>query len=293
MKKTLMLASFVSIFVLLSGCGSVQTATSNTTANATVQSESSNTTSQSQKTTSKPTLKNSDWSKVESDANSYKGYPVDIKGQIFTDPISQNNQVQYQIYLDPQNSSQNTIVITQGAPKFKNGDYIEVKGTVYKEISAQNSLGATLTLPLIDGTSVTKSTREAVVAPTIATSHNIPSETQNGVTVSVDKVEFAKSETRVYLTVTNKSSSGASIEAMSATLVQGTNQLQQKMLFNANYPTLPTTIAKGVIAHTVIVFDAADVSGGSLKLDIPAMSSDFTVDMKDFVFTIPQPKEAN
>ena len=274
------------IVALLAGCGaSTQTASKSTSTSGTQSSNVSATTSSSKPSNSTLILTDKDWPTLNSNAS--KGDTVDLKGQVFASPITQGNATQYEVFLDPQNSNENVVVQMTNGPTLQQNDYVEIKGTSRGTVTGQNALGGAVNAVAVVATSITKISRDDAIAPTIKTVSGVSPETQNGFTLQVDKVQFAKQETRIFLTATNKSGANISVNDFESTLVQGTHQLKQKQLFNANLPTFPTQIANGVVAHEELVFDAANLSGPSLKFVTSVSSDNFNQTFNNFSFTIP------
>lgn len=238
---------------------------------------------------SKVVLTNKNWVLVQSDPDKYKSDAVDIVGKIFEDPQYSNPATAYQVYLDPTNYAEPVIVGVRGTPKFKNGDYVHIKGILKGSFTGQNALGGTVVDPVILGTSVTAVSAMDVLVPTLAVSGPSKYLAQNKLTLRVDKVEYAAQETRVYIRAINQSGTNVSFSNFEATLVQGTHQLAQKDDFQMNYPTFPSPMASGVVATEILTFGPANLKGGPLTFRLSASSDDYTMNWNDFVFQISPP----
>lgn len=84
--------------------------------------------------------------------------------------------------------------------------------------------------------------------------------TQNGVALTVNKVELGKRYTRVLLTLENKSKTKFSLYSHSAVVVVGSTQLKDEYVPEEYVPRLQTDIAPGVKSSGVLVFSAAPES---------------------------------
>ena len=204
---------------------------------------------------------NANWALAMSDASAYKGSPVTLLGRIFLDPERTAEQVAFQMYADAANSGQNTLV--GGLPPdatVKKNDYVKVVGEIFDLYEGTNAFGAKIRIPRIRATSVMKATRAEVIAPTVAAvTVNAPIR-QHGITITLQKVEFAKTETRLFVKVDNAGPAKANAYTFSAAVVQGGKQLKTKTVFDSGYPDLPSGMLAGVSAETVLLFDPLDVA---------------------------------
>lgn len=238
----------------------------------------------------KSIITDSQWPKVDLNPNHYKNDRVDITGQIMTKPLYQSPLTQYEIFVDPQNFSESTIVIIRQKPRFKNGTYVEVKGYIYGSVSGQNMFGGTVTAPAVIASSIKQISQTQAEAPTIALSTGSKYFPQNGLALRIVKVEYAKTETRVYLQAVNKSGSNITFDDFDATLIQGTHQLKQIDSFDTSYPEFPTPMANGVVAQEVLVFGPATLGGVPLHFDIGVSSDNFNLNFNDYEFIIHVPR---
>lgn len=76
-------------------------------------------------------------------------------------------------------------------------------------------------------------------------------------------MEFADSETRVFVTIDNSSGADFNFYAFSTKALQGRKQFEHE--FTTDYPEVPSEIADGALVSGVILYPVMD-STGPLKL---------------------------
>ena len=135
---------------------------------------------------------------------------------------------------------------------------MRVEGRVFDMFDGRNAFGAPLRVPRVQATKVDVVSREDVVAPAIQRYEVNRPIGQHGLVIELKRVEVAERETRVYIRVRNESTEKASVYSHGAKLVQGSRQLEAKIVFDAGYPSLPSDLLPGVEAETVIMFDAVN-----------------------------------
>ena len=207
------------------------------------------------------------------DPNSYKGATVNIVGQIF-DVQQTADGIAFQMWADPANSEWNTIVVAQDTGlNLAQDDYVRVKGIVREEYAGQNAFGGDVSAPLVDAVLVTKTT---VVGAAQPATHSLgrATYTQAGITVTVQRIDFATNETRVLVFITNNSSSGFSFYDSSAKLIVGGRQYDPT--YSGDYPELSTDLTAGAHTSGYIVFPAVSSHGG-VRMEMEGYSDDSNV----------------
>ena len=234
-------------------------------------------------------LTDATWAPVVANPQSYIGASVVLTGKL-NEIIPNTSPALGQVFLDPSNLSEP--IAASGLTSVPINSYVRLQGTLTQVENFQNAFGASSVVPVVTSTRVQIISRDAAEDPTLAVAPTIASQNQNGLTLAVSKVEFAAHATRVFLTATNNTGTGVMIDDVDATLVQGTNQLASHSISpDMNY--FPTTIANGVISHDELVFDAAQLQGGSLTLTVSASSDNFNQNWNNFVFKIPMPNSSS
>lgn len=227
-------------------------------------------------------------SELFSNPDKFKGKYVKLTGQIFTEPEKNEDLTGLQIYQDPTNMSNNFIVHYNGSESFAMNDYVVVDGKINGTFEGENLMGATLELPLIESSSIEKSTYIDTVVPTLqtVTPENLIAES-NGVSVKLDKVEYAEAETRFYVTVTNSSENSLYFYSNEVKIVQNGTQIEpdnsSMSVYEGDYPEISTEILPGVASSGIIVFPKMDSSTG---FELHASGTSDNWDIGEMNFTL-------
>ena len=148
-----------------------------------------------------------------SNPDDYIGAKVELSGVVFGSVDSDEKGIYFQMWSDPVNIDRNT-VIGYPDPSFQleDGQYVKITGIVDHVAEGENMMGATVTAPAILADKVEVSSYIDVVSPTIATAAAAqPTVDQNGYAVTLEKVELAEDETRLYVSITNNGTGNFSL----------------------------------------------------------------------------------
>lgn len=264
--------------LFLSGCGSIHT----TDSKSSYRSSSPHSTPRNT-----PTLTNATWNSVQSNPKSYVGSSINVKGQ-WLQVIPNSSPKMDLVYLNPKNMT-GAIAVENSQSRIRSHSYVDISGRIVGVNQFRNVFGAKISIPVIKATKMVTVSRNTFFAPTVGTVSSVAPQTQNGLTIAVSKVEFANKQTRVFLTATNHSGSGVQISDNSATLVQGTHQLNVH-LFASDSHLFPTSITNGVISSDELTYQGANLnSHHALILRISVSSNNFNQTWRHFSFTIPLP----
>lgn len=193
----------------------------------------------------------------------FAGKYVKLVGQLIDAPQKEEDTTALQLYYDIDNYTQTYIVYTANADGISNQDYVYVDGKIDGKFSGENYFGSAVECPLIVDATVTKGSYLDIVTPTIAEITPAVSQDQNGVIVSVDKVEYAKNETRVYVTINNTTDYNYSCGTYGAKLLVNGNQVDQSSdsmtIYNCSELTeLSYDVMAGVSASGVLIYPAIE-----------------------------------
>ena len=219
--------------------------------------------------------------------------PDDFEGRTFefTGRVLQvekdSDGLAIQAYYDIENYDKNVITYYSDASlKVAEDDFISVKGTILGEFTGENAFGGTVSAPMVEAKSVKIVDYQTAVAPAkkelTLTNQTVE---QSGYSVTIDKVEFAESETRVYVTVTNNGSATFSLYAFDAKLVQDGKQIDAQDNFEAEYPEISSDLKVGASTSGIVCFPAIDEKDFSLSFS--AYSENYEETINDFEFNIP------
>ncbi|NLA69768.1 MAG: DUF4352 domain-containing protein [Clostridiales bacterium] len=196
----------------------------------------------------------------------FVGRTFEFTAQIL-DIDKDNGTLYIQAFYDITNYEKNTYIEyadPDNSLNLSSDDYIKVKGTIEGEMSGENLLGTTVSMPKVKAESVEEIT--AMDAFKAEKTVEVDQTVSNGNgAVTITKVDYTDTETRVYVTAQNTGSGNFSIYSYSAVAVQSGKQFETSYHFD--YPELSSDIAAGASSEGVITFDRLD-------------ESDFTIIMK-------------
>lgn len=261
--KVLMVLLFV---IAMSACGS----------------SSQKSSTQSAKKT-KEYVKEKDFSKVYANPNKYKGKWIKITGRVFNKQESEDGISAFQMWGDVENSDWNTLVYyNEDNTSVSEDDYVTVDGEITGKYKGENLIGSSMTALMIEAKTLSVKSATDVLYPTLKTvTPQGSAQDQSGAVVTINKIEFAETETRIYITVTNNSGADLSLYASSAKIVQGANQYDYQYNYDVDYPEISDDITNGVTISGVITFPAIDQSSFRLIIDAYSDNYDLNIDEYD------------
>lgn len=213
----------------------------------------------------------------------YKGKYVKLYGQVFGEPQKSEDYVYFQMYADPENYEKNTIVVFYGVQDINSGDYVVVDGVVAGTYEYKNMMGGTIAALQIETDSVEESNYIDCCSPTIKSVDLNTTIDQKGYSVTLEKVEYANTETRLYFTINNDGSDNFSLYEFNMKLVQNETQYENDYNYNADYPKLQTDLMPGTKSSGIVVFPALDPDAGA-KLYCEGSCDNWRTDLEDYVF---------
>lgn len=192
---------------------------------------------------------------VYTNANEYLGYYVNIKGQVFQSLGDNGDLKGVQVWLDPNSCEQNLMIHYTTAESFKDGDYISCSGYIKEIHTYSNTYGTELSVPLLYSTDLRSATYIEVMSPATSTitPENLTFE-KFGYSITIEKVELAANETRLYLCVSNNGNATLYVDTNSSVIVQDGNQLNSEINFEANYEEVPYSLCKGAAVSGIVTF---------------------------------------
>lgn len=175
-------------------------------------------------------------------------------------------------------------VTTKKKVKFKETENVFVAGIVKGKKTGKNSFGAELSLLEIEGYEFKtgtelpnfKAVKEIVVNK---------EQKQGGVKITVQKVEIAEKETRVYMSVENNTKETLYFMDTSVKIIQGKKQYDYQYEYGNDYPKISSDILKGIKSEGVITFPKID-ENSSFKIQLSEKTFITSDDFKDFIFEI-------
>ena len=251
---------------------------------STVQIDIANDSQMSTETTNDEYVSDTEVDMVYGNPDVYIGKNIKISGQIFTQPQNDGSTIYFQMWQDPINAENNTIVsVANQDLDMQNGDYVIVYGEIYGTYYGENAFGGMVTGLQIKANNVEVSDYITVVSPTENIKEVSLSEEQYGYSITVQKIEFAENETRVYIEIENNGTSDFSFFDFDSKLVQNGTQYEIQYNYEANYPEVNSEIMPGVTSSGVIVFPKISPSESfSLYFDGYSENYDETIETYQF-----------
>ena len=124
-----------------------------------------------------------------------------------------------------------------------------------------------------------------IYAPAESTKEIGETKDQHGISVTIDRVEYAKGEARVYVSVKNESGDTASIYTFDAKAIQDGKQFEHEENYDADTNGDIGEVLDGVSKDGVIRFKGLDPDQG-FKLTLGAYSDNWDIELDDYVFEI-------
>ena len=219
------------------------------------------------------------------DPSLFTGRPIVLTGIVFTTPETDADNIYFQMFSDIANYEGNTVVAFAN-PGFEVEEdcYVRVVGAVGEKFEGESVTGAALSIPTVVASSVEVISYMDAAAPTLKEVTCNLTQAQEGYTVTVDKVEFAQTETRVYVTVQNGGKDNFHLYSFNAKLIQDNSQYEESPNYDADYPEIESDLLPGVTSTGVIVFDALEQK--DFKLYLEGYSDDYSLDFEPFTYDI-------
>lgn len=289
MKKSISILLAASLFAAaLSGCGTGANQSSSETANASSSpAVSSSASSQTSSAEEIVYLEESQIKELYTSPEKFKGKYVKLTGKVFQTPEVDEKGVYFQMWGDPENNDYNTVVAyADPTAEIKDGDYVIIDGMVTDAMSGTNAYGGSVTAPAILAKTLEVSSYQEVVSPTLK--ELVPAEAtvdQSGYAVTIDKVELAEKETRVYVTVSNNTEEEFHFYKYSTKLVQNGQQFETESNYKADYPDVQTELLPGTTSSGIITFPALDPAS-DFQINAKGSSGNYKVRLDPYVFEV-------
>ena len=215
-------------------------------------------------------LDNDNWDLVISEAKgaqeAYLGSNVDVRG-IVTQVISTSaSESQIAIKTKREHSiGEYTVVVVKTNPRVTLDQWVRVQGILHRYWTTEHNLGSELRLPIVAAQKVSVITRAEAI-PAIRTVNVDQSISHHGLTITLQKLEIAESETRLYIHAINNSSDKASLYAYDVVLVQGTQQVKMKSELGQEADEPDSTLVSGTETQGVLLFEPASPDSSPVRL---------------------------
>ena len=221
-----------------------------------------------------------------SDGDSYKGKYIDIVGKVFSID-KDGDTVAMQAWYDVEDAEQQFIVYAdkETAGNVKEDDFIKVDGKITGTFTGENYFGGEITALMIEAESLEIGGYDDLYAPAESTKEIGETKDQHGVSVTLDRIEYAKGEARVYLAVSNESGYTASIYTYDAKAIQDGKQFEHEDNYEAGYDGDIGEVLDGASKDGILRFKGLDPEK-PVKIQMEAYSDNWDIEMEDYVFEV-------
>ncbi len=245
-------------------------------------SQASTTTGSDSKKSTK-TVQKADIEKLYTNADQFKNYKVDLYVKVFD--VEQDDDGTYlQGYNNPEKLSKNTLIMSDDSDlDIKDDDIIHVVGTVKDKYDGENALGGSVSAPRIIADSIEKSDYATAFAPAQKTINVVKTQNQHGFALTLQKVELAEKETRLYVKIENKSQDEINFYDFNAKIIADNKQLERKDDLSS-YPKIQSEILPGVNTEGVIVFPK--IESKTAKIILEGSSENYDITINPFTFEV-------
>ncbi len=291
MKKLIGLALALScVPCVLYGCGSPSSENASPDANTQEVAEESAEAEAEPEEAEPVYVDEADIPKLFSNPDAYIDQHVVLEGKIFNSVGQEDGIALYQAYYNFDSSNDVFLLGVEAGTDVAVDDYIRADCIVLGTYEGTNAFGTTITNLAVVGLEVEKLSYIDAVVPTI--SEIIPegaSIDQNGVTLTIDKIEFAEDETRVYFTENNNSGASFRLYSFDAVILQNGQQIEpdisSRSSYEGNYDEISDDLRSGASSSGVIVFPPFD-SSADFTIELEGHSDDYHMDFEPYRFDI-------
>lgn len=219
------------------------------------------------------------------DPESLKDQAILLVGQVFNGPTQEGDQMFVQIHTNVSEYTDNVAVFYDPSLiTLKDDDYIMVFGAVGEVKEGTNIFGATVSSPTVQALAISTVSYSDAVSPTLATVEVNQTQDQNGYSLTVQKVEFAADQTRVYVSATNNGTADFNLYEFNCKISQNGKQYDEESDYMADYPEVSSDLKPGNTSEGVITFPAIEQASFQLTLD--GSSDDWSQTLEDYVYQI-------
>lgn len=228
-------------------------------------------------------ISGSDLSAAFKTIDEYKGYDVIMIVKVFGVETDESG-VYFQGFQDYLNYENNVVVAYTGDVEIKEDDYVKIKGNIMGKFEGENVVGGKVTAMQVKAETIEKMSYKDIFAPTLKEVEVNQTKNQKGYSVTIEKIEFAQKETRIYVKMANNGKSEFNLYKFNAKIKQGKKQYETQDNYDADYEELPSDLIPDTEASGIIVFPAIDQK--DFILILKASSDNYSEDIKDYKYTI-------
>ncbi len=227
---------------------------------------------------------------VVSDPDSYAGKYIVFYGIVSQTCDEGDDYYVYQVYTDTNYNNSVLLKVSKDISKkeFKEDSFISVDAKITGSYSGQTVMGVDTSWAYLIAADAKKTTYiDSFGKANTTWEFDNKSIDKHGIKVQVKKVEFADTETRIYVDVTNNSKYDASIYSSSAKIIQNKKQYDEEYgTYSDDYPQLSDDLKPNATSSGIITF--GKIKPQKMQLILEGYSENYDVDLSDFKFDLEQ-----
>lgn len=224
--------------------------------------------------------------KVSQNPADYINANVEFYGRIFVEPEKDNDGTYLQLFADADNNQNVIVAINDPNLDVATEDIVYVTGHVHDVYEGENALGGTVSGPMIWADTIEVTDYATAFAQANQIIEVDEEKDHNGYKLSLQKVELADDETRLYIKVTNNTENSISFYSFNAKIVANDVQLDEQSNYQADYPEVQSSLLPDTSSEGIITFPEVPEDTESLKIHLEGSSDDWDLDIDPFVFEV-------
>ena len=224
------------------------------------------------------------------DGDPFVGRTIALSGQVFGTPEYDSEGVYFWMCQSPQDYTGDTMVFYPD-PSFdvEDQDFVILTGAVTDMQHEEGYLGANLSLPVITADGLQVTDYATAMAPThYYAQPDTATVTQHGCAITVEKVEFSDTETRVFVTIQNDSRDEFWFYYYSSQVYQDGQWLDATGNYMADYPEPEDELRPGETTSGVIVFPPVEPEALHIRLE--GNSDNYELEFSPYSFEVSTPE---
>ena len=211
-------------------------------------------------------LTNADWPSVRSDPELIQGRRVDLRARVYAGPEEHPAGDLFLAWVDFDNDQLSIAFVVPAAPAELTRDaFVQAFGVVDGSLTRSNSAGEEIVHPVVRVQRVLVTDRRGI-RPTRTLLRVGQALEQRGVRVTLDRIEFADEETRVFMTVENQRAEVVSAFPTSLSIEQ--RQLDHPAIISVGPGVEPPRgrVEPGTTEHGAFRFPTFDLGDGPMTV---------------------------
>lgn len=229
-------------------------------------------------------LSDKEFTNMLANPHKYKGDKVEFYARVYLDLEEKNAGGKYfEAHVNVGEDKKVIVIIDD--ENINEDDIIAVEGTIIDVHVESGSFGGKRAMPIIKAKKVELSDYATAFAPAEKTVDVNLEINQHGYVVELKKIETAKNDTRLYVSIKNNSKQNFYFCKYDASIVAGSKQLEINDNYLADYEELPGIILPGVTAEGILLFPKISQTE-NLKIIIEGYSGDFNLKFQPYQFTV-------